>query len=55
MGVMDQAQDALNRMHRAARRGTGCHLTAEMIAALSLTFLAEIWADDDPRKKDPTP
>lgn len=57
------AQDALNRMARAERRGTGCHLTAEMIEALNVTFLAEIWSDADPRTgkfhgrklKDPRP
>lgn len=46
----DHAQDALNRMKRASDRGTGCHLTAEMIAALSVTFFSEVWSDEDPRK-----
>jgi hypothetical protein len=44
------AHDAFNRMKRAHERGTGCHLTAEMIAALSVTFMGEVWSDDDPRK-----
>lgn len=48
---LDLAQDALNRMRRANRRGTGCHLTAAMIDALSLTIFAEIWNQDDPRKQ----
>ena len=34
---LDDAQDALNRMRRASHRGTGCHLTKEMIDSLSLT------------------
>lgn len=45
----DGAQDALNRMRRAHERGTGCHLTAEMIASLGLTFLAQTWGQPDPR------
>ena len=43
------AHDALNRMARASRRGTGCHLTADMIAALERTFLGEVWSEEDPR------
>lgn len=46
---MDAAQDALNRMHRAHQRGTGCHLTAEMIESLSVTFIGELWEEADPR------
>jgi hypothetical protein len=42
-------QDALNRMKRASNRGTGCYLTAEMVAGLGLTFIAEAWEEDDPR------
>lgn len=45
---------ALDRMKRAASRGTGCHLTAEMMRSLKLTFLAEIWSDETmARGKDP--
>jgi hypothetical protein len=43
------AQDAFNRMRRAHERGTGCHLTAEMIAGLAMTQIAEIWSENDPR------
>ena len=43
------AHDALNRMKRANQRGTGCHLTAEMIEALSITFMGELWFSEDPR------
>lgn len=46
---LDGAQDALNRMARAYERGTGCHLTAEMIRSLGLTRIAEIWSTEDPR------
>lgn len=48
--VFEAAHNAFNRMRRAAQRGTGCHLTAEMIAALECTFLGEVWSLDDPRK-----
>lgn len=43
------AHDALNRMRRACERGTGCHLTAEMIQSLGLTMVAEMWGEEDPR------
>ena len=43
------AQDALNRMRRAAERGTGCHLTADMIAALEVTVVGSLWDEPDPR------
>ncbi len=43
------SHDALNRMRRAAERGTGCHLTAEMIQSLSLTIVGSMWAEGDPR------
>jgi hypothetical protein len=49
-GVNTAAQDALNRMRRAHDRGTGCHLTAEMIAGLGTTFLAQTWEEEDPRE-----
>jgi hypothetical protein len=45
----DSVNDALNRMKRAQRRGTGCHLTVEMVRALGCTLLAEVWGEDDPR------
>lgn len=45
----NETQDALNRMKRAAQRGTGCHLTAEMIRELSVGLLGEIWSAPDPR------
>lgn len=43
------AQDALNRMRKAADRGTGCHLTAGMIASLNLTKIGQYWSEEDPR------
>ena len=53
MSVMDAGEalvhDALNRMNRAHERGTGCHLTREMIEALSVTFMGEVWCAPDPR------
>jgi len=45
----DGVQDALNRMRRAARRGTGCYLTAEMISCLEISTLGQIWSEEDPR------
>lgn len=48
---LDGAQDAINRMGRAHQRGTGCHLTAEMVRSLSLTIVAEWWNDHDPRAR----
>lgn len=49
------AHDALNRMRRANKRGSGCRLTAEMIAALSCTSLGSMWAEDDPRTPSTPP
>lgn len=46
---LNEAQNALNRLRRAHRRGTGCHLTAEMISSLALTLIGQIWDEDDPR------
>lgn len=46
---IDDAQDALNRLSRAMRRGTGCHLTADMVSGLSITLVGEICAQADPR------
>jgi hypothetical protein len=43
------AQDALNRLRKAAERGTGCYLTPEMVAGLATTHLAETWSEQDPR------
>jgi len=48
-GQWQPDQDALNRMYRAYQRGTGCHLTAEMIHALSTTLFGQMWAEADPR------
>ena len=44
-----ETHDALNRMKRAHERGTGCHLTAEMIESLSLTIVGSMWNEPDPR------
>lgn len=49
---MSGAHDALDRMHRAHQRGTGCRLTAEMIAALGVTFLGQTWGEDRPSEAD---
>ena len=46
------AHDALDRMHRAFKRGTGCHLTAEMIFALSVTFMGELWQAERPEPEE---
>ena len=39
--------EALRRMRRASERGTGCHLTADMIQALSTSTIAEWWENVD--------
>lgn len=44
----DNFQDAINRLNRSYKRGTGCHLTAEMVFALGLKDGAE-WDCPDPR------
>lgn len=51
-GCDDLAQDALNKMARAQRRGTGCHLTANEIKSLYLTTIGELWSQPDPRKDE---
>lgn len=45
------AQNALNRLRRAYERGTGCRLTAEMVAELYLTRFGETWEQSDPRSQ----
>lgn len=45
------AQDALNRLRKAELRGTGCHLTAEMIRSLAITAVGAIWSEPDPREE----
>ncbi|UTC28111.1 hypothetical protein GURKE_00800 [Brevundimonas phage vB_BpoS-Gurke] len=52
--AFDGAHDALNRMRRAHERGTGCHLTADMIRSLSVTLIGQMWSDDDPRQETST-
>lgn len=50
--ALSAAHDAFDRMKRASDRGTGCHLTKEMIQSLSLTFIADTWSQPDPRIND---
>lgn len=47
---LPQAQAALDRMKRANDRGTGCHLTAEMIRELGFTSIGETWGEENPCK-----
>ncbi len=49
---MGEAHDALNRMRRAHKRGTGCSLTAEMIEALSRSVIGQMWEEEDPRRTE---
>lgn len=51
-GADDGAQDALTKMARAHKRGTGCHITADEIRSLSITRIGEMWAQPDPRKEN---
>lgn len=48
---LDGVHEALNRMGRAARRGTGCYLTAEMIAALRVSSLGQAMDEAAPQKE----
>lgn len=48
--VLDGAHDALNKMQRAHRRGTGTHLTREEVQSLALTIIGDLWGQPDPRK-----
>lgn len=50
-GALDGTHDALTRMKRAYDRGTGCHLTAEMIQSMSVTLFGQIWSEEDPRQE----
>lgn len=50
--TMGGAHDALNRMKRAYDRGTGCHLTADMIDSLGTTIVGQLWDQADPRDQD---
>ena len=50
----DPTQDALNRMKRASERGTGCHLTAEMIQNMKVTIIGDLWSQPDPRDVAPS-
>jgi len=43
------AHEAFDRMKRAFRRGTGCHLTAQMIDSLQVTIVGQMWEQEDPR------
>lgn len=47
--LMDDAQDALNRLARALNRGTGCRLTRDHVAGLGITFLGQTIVEPDPR------
>jgi hypothetical protein len=47
--ALDVAQDVLNKMARAHKRGSGCRLTADEIHALSVTMIGQWWGQPDPR------
>jgi hypothetical protein len=48
--LVDGYHDAMNRLRRAENRGTGCHLTADMVAGLGMKY-SEVWQEDDPRNE----
>lgn len=52
---LSPTHDALNRMRRASERGTGCRLTAEMIASLAISTIGQMWGEKDPRHEDENP
>ena len=39
--TLDDAEDALDRLHRAIIRETGCYLTPRMVAGLSISHIGE--------------
>ena len=43
---------ALARLMRAHMRGTGCHMTGEMVDAMALTVVAEWWTISDEQKRN---
>jgi hypothetical protein len=43
---------ALDRMKRAHERGTGCHLTADMIQSLSVSVVGHLWDQDKDQPHD---
>ena len=43
--VLPEAQKALDRMRRASERGTGCHLTADMVQELGLSSIGQMWSE----------
>ncbi len=45
------ANDALDRLNRAMKRGTGCYLTPAMVEALRVTAIGEMASQ--PRQDDP--
>lgn len=51
MSHLAEANKALNRMRRAHERNTGCRLTPQMIAGLSITTIGQMWAEDDPTEQ----
>ena len=42
---------ALARLMRAHTRGTGCHMTAEMVDSIGTTVVAEWWTAADEQKR----
>lgn len=54
-GTIEDAEDALDRMARAERRGTGCYLTPAMIAGLSLTQIGAYWHQDRSKSRTGAP
>jgi hypothetical protein len=50
------AQKALDKMCRAAKRGTGCRLTPREIAVLDKTVVGDLWNQPAPKDDlDPEP
>jgi hypothetical protein len=47
----DLCQDALNRMRKAAEKGTGVRLSADDIQAFRVTIIGEMWNAPDPRQR----
>jgi hypothetical protein len=53
--ALDGAQDAISKLCRAEKRGTGCRLTAQEVQSLALTSIGQMWNEPDPRKSKEAP
>lgn len=50
--TFDPMQNALNRMRASFNAGRGVRLSYTELEAMSLSFLGELWDQEDPRAKE---